>query len=78
MTRVEEIVEQVRALSEDDQEVVRMLLNADVEDDLELSPEWQEEIRRRVAEIEAGTAKTYSYEEVQERLERRLRGGSWD
>ncbi len=78
MTRVEEIVEQVRALPPDEQEVVRMLLNLGSEDDFELSPEWQAEIRERVEELEQGDVKGIPWDEVDKKLERRLHGGSWD
>lgn len=78
MTRVEELFEQVRSLSPDEQEAFRLLLNSEAEDDIELSPEWKSEIQRRIEDIDSGRVKTIPWEEVQKKLEARLRGGSWD
>ncbi|MGE3077369.1 MAG: addiction module protein [Dehalococcoidia bacterium] len=71
MTRVEELLEQVKALSEDEQDEFRMLYEG-VSDEPELSPEWQAEIRRRVEEVENGTARTRTWDEVKAALRARI------
>lgn len=65
MTRVQELLERVKELTPDEREEFRFLLNSNTEGDFELSPEWRQEIRRRVAEIEDGTAKLRSWDEVE-------------
>ena len=72
MSRVEELVEQVRSLSPDEQEAFRILLDAETTDDFELSPAWKAEIQRRIESWEAGTAETLSWEEVRSRLRARI------
>lgn len=49
------------------------LLNSlDTETDLNVEQAWQEEIQKRMASIEDGTAETISWEDVQAQLLRRL------
>jgi len=36
----------------------------------ELSPEWEKEIERRLAEYKAGTAKTITWEEAKQRMDK--------
>lgn len=64
MSRVEELVEQVRSLAPDEQEAFRILLDAETTDDFELSPEWKAEIQRRIEDIDSGRVKTIPWEEV--------------
>lgn len=78
MTRAQELLEQVKALPPDDREEFDLLYSCEQDDDFELSDEWKAEIARRIAEVDAGTAKTKSWEEVKASLDRRLSGGSWD
>ena len=78
MSRVEELVEQVRSLPPDEQEAFRILLDAETTDDFELSPEWKAEIQRRIEDIDDPRVKWHSAEEVDAKLQRRLDGGSWD
>jgi putative addiction module component (TIGR02574 family) len=73
MSRVEELVEQVRSLSPDEQEAFRILLDAETTDDFELSPEWKAEIQRRIEDIDSGRVKTIPWEEVRDRLRERIR-----
>ena len=73
MSRVEELVEQVRSLSPDEQEAFRILLDAGTTDDFELSPEWKAEIQRRIEDIDSGRVKTIPWEEVRDRLRERIR-----
>ena len=77
MTRVQELIAQVKALSPDEREEFDILLGSD-ELDWEPSEEWKQEISRRVTELESGKVPGIPWEEVEQRLERRLRGGSWD
>jgi putative addiction module component (TIGR02574 family) len=73
MSRVEELVEQVRSLSPDEQEAFRILLDAETTDDFELSPAWKAEIQRRIEDIDSGRVKTIPWEEVRDRLRERIR-----
>ena len=73
MSRVEELVEQVRSLSPDEQEAFRILLDAGTTDDFELSPEWKAEIQQRIEDIDSGRVKTIPWEEVRDRLRERIR-----
>jgi putative addiction module component (TIGR02574 family) len=43
-------------------------------DCFDLGPEWEEEIRRRVEDIDSGRVKPVAGEDVFSRLEQRLRG----
>lgn len=72
VTRVEELLEQVNALSPDEQDEFRMLLDGPADDGFELSPEWQAEIRRRIAEREIGTTSTRTWGEVKAGLRARI------
>ena len=73
MSRVEELVEQVRSLSPDEQEAFRLLLDSEGADDFELSPAWKAEIKRRLEDIDSGRVKTIPWEEVRDRLRERIR-----
>lgn len=57
----------------------RLLESLDEHDDFQLSSEWADEIRRRVAAIDAGAAKLISHDEViagiREQLGKVHRGG---
>ena len=65
-TSVEELVEQARKLSAEDRTHLADLLLASVPDDesADVDASWEEEIRRRVDAVRAGTAKTVSAEDV--------------
>ena len=65
-TSVEELVEQASKLSAEDRTHLADLLLASVPDDESagVDASWEEEIRRRVAAVRAGTAKTVSAEDV--------------
>ena len=65
-TSVEELVEQASKLSAEDRTHLADLLLASVPDDesADVDASWEEEIRRRVIAVRAGTAKTVSAEEV--------------
>lgn len=75
MTRVQELVEQVRALSEDERDEFLLLL-AENDDDFELSEEWKEEIRRRIDDLDAGRVKPIPWETVRDELRERTRAAS--
>lgn len=57
MTRVQELVEQVRALSEDERDEFDLLLMKEAES-AELSPEWRAEIARRASST-GGASRTW-------------------
>ena len=65
-TSVEELVEQASKLSAEDRTHLADLLLASVPDDesADVDASWEEEIRRRVDAVRAGTAKTVSAEDV--------------
>ena len=65
-TSVEELVEQARKLSAEDRTHLADLLLASVPDDesADVDASWEEEIRRRVDAVRAGTSKTVSAEDV--------------
>ena len=65
-TSVEELVEQASNRSAEDRTHLADLLLASVPDDesADVDASWEEEIRRRVDAVRAGTAKTVSAEDV--------------
>jgi putative addiction module component (TIGR02574 family) len=65
-TSVEELVEQASKLSAEDRTHLADLLLASVPDDesAEIDASWEEEIRRRVDAVRAGTARSVSAEDV--------------
>ncbi len=65
-TSVQELVEQAKKLSAEDRTHLADLLLASVPDDesADIDASWEEEIRRRVDAVRAGTAKTVSAEDV--------------
>jgi putative addiction module component (TIGR02574 family) len=65
-TSVEELVEQASKLSAEDRTHLADLLLASVPDDesADVDASWEEEIRRRVDAVRAGTAKTVSAQDV--------------
>ena len=65
-TSVEELVEQASKLSAEDRTHLADLLVASVPDDesADADASWEEEIRRRVDAVRAGTAKAVSAEDV--------------
>ena len=65
-TSVEELVEQASKLSAEDRTHLADLLLASVpdEENAEVDASWEEEIRRRVDAVRAGTAKAVSAEDV--------------
>jgi putative addiction module component (TIGR02574 family) len=69
-----EILEDARRLprGEFDWLIGELLQVGDGSSDAEIEASWKEEVERRVAEVEAGTAATYSWEEVEAPLRARL------
>ena len=69
-----EILEDARQLppSEFDWLIGELLQDGDGSSDAEIEASWKDEVERRVAEVEAGTAVTYSWEEVDAELRARL------
>ena len=65
-TSVEELASQATELSPEDRSRLADLLLASLpeEDDVELDAAWDQEIQRRVAAVESGTARLVSAEEV--------------
>ena len=65
-TSVENLVEQASKLSPEDRTHLADLLFASVPDDesAEVDASWEEEIRRRVDAVRAGTVQTISSEDV--------------
>jgi len=69
-----EILEDARRLppGEFDWLLGELLQAGDGSSDAEIDASWKTEVERRVAEIDAGTAVTYSWEEVESPLRARL------
>jgi hypothetical protein len=69
-----EILEDVRRLplSEFDWLIGELLQNGDGSSEAEIEASWKTEVERRVSEVEAGTAVTYSWEEAEAPLRARL------
>lgn len=75
MTRVQELVEQVRALSEDERDEFWRLFEEN-DEEFDLSEAWMEEIRRRMADLDAGRAEPIPWETVRDELRERIRAAS--
>jgi putative addiction module component (TIGR02574 family) len=73
MTRVQELLEQVKALTPEEQEEFRLLLASEADGDFELSPEWREEIQRRVERLDSGETQAVPWVDVKHRLRERIR-----
>jgi putative addiction module component (TIGR02574 family) len=71
MPQPKEIVEAALQLPPEQREEVINDLWASLDGDL--GDEWEEEIQRRIADLDAGRVKTIPGEEVFSRLERRFR-----
>jgi putative addiction module component (TIGR02574 family) len=69
-----EVLEDARRLppSDIDWLIGELLQSGDGSSDVEIDASWKAEAERRVAEAEAGTAVTYSWEEVEAPLRARL------
>ena len=70
-----EIFREAAELSEQDRATLAGLLieSLEGEPDPDVEAEWASEIKRRVAELDAGTVKTIPWEEVRQRLLDRLK-----
>lgn len=73
-TNLENILEQAKALSESDRARLAhdLLATLDGQPDADVSTAWEQELKRRLAEIKEGTAKTISREELTRRLQDRI------
>ena len=71
MTRVQELLEQVKALTPEEQEEFRLLLASEADGDFELSPEWREEIQRRVERLDSGETQAAPWADVKRQLRER-------
>jgi putative addiction module component (TIGR02574 family) len=69
-----EILRDASELSEQDRATLAGLLieSLETEVDADVEAAWSAEIARRVAQLDAGTAKTVPWEEVRQRLRERL------
>ena len=74
--RAAEILEDVRRLppGEFDWLLGELFQAGDGSSEAEIEASWKTEAERRVAEVDAGTAVTYSWEEVEAPLRARLAG----
>ncbi len=71
--RTAEVLEQALELSETERaELAGSLLLSLESEDLDAEELWDIEIRRRAAELDAGTVQTLSLEEVEEALRQRF------
>ena len=69
-TTIEKILEQALEMPPKDRAAIaeRLILSLDVQTDSEVEVTWQQEIRKRVAEIEKGEVVCIPWEEVREQL----------
>jgi putative addiction module component (TIGR02574 family) len=69
-----ELLEEARQLppTEFDWLIGELLQEGDGSSDAEIDASWKAEVERRVAEVDAGTAVTYSWDEVEAPLRARL------
>jgi putative addiction module component (TIGR02574 family) len=72
-TRLPDITSAALNLPPDQRAQLAQQLLASLDRDPEIEAAWDEEIRRRVAELEAGTAKTIPAEQVFAEARRRLK-----
>lgn len=73
MAKFDDVLNAARTLSDQEKhELLAILYQETQAEEDELSPEWQAEIDRRWKEIEDGTAKLYSWEEVKEEIFQRF------
>jgi hypothetical protein len=72
MATVTEIMDHVLALSRTDRSYLATKLIESLDDDSELSPEWIEEIERRVARRQSGETHSVSSSEVHREIEQIL------
>jgi putative addiction module component (TIGR02574 family) len=72
-----EVLRDASELSEQDRATLAGLLidSLETEADADVEEAWAAEIARRVAQLEAGEAKTVPWEEVRQRLRDRLNAG---
>ena len=68
---LDEVLQLAFELPEDDRRRLANSLMESVEPESQISELWKEEAERRIDELEAGTATTYSWEEVKSRLDAR-------
>ena len=76
MTRqTRELLQKALALPEDERMALVRVLIESLDDGTELDVDrtWEEEVSRRVADLDSGRARTVSWAEVQERIAARLR-----
>jgi putative addiction module component (TIGR02574 family) len=71
---VAEVLEDVRRLPPSDLDwlIGELSRSGDVSSEAEIDASWKTEVERRVAEFDAGSAVTYSWEEVEAPLRARL------
>jgi putative addiction module component (TIGR02574 family) len=75
MTRqTRELLQQALALPENERmALVRVLIESlDDESEVDVEQAWEEEVSRRIADLDSGKARTVSWKEVQERIAARL------
>ena len=71
---LETILDQAKSLSEPDRARLAhdLLATLDGQPDADAATAWEQEVRRRLTEVENGTAKAISREELTDRLNNRL------
>jgi putative addiction module component (TIGR02574 family) len=72
-----ELLQKVLALTEEEraEPAGSLIESLDGRADADAESAWNQEIARRVAKMDAGRAKTVSWEEVQERITSRIKNG---
>ncbi|MBK7725810.1 MAG: addiction module protein [Dehalococcoidia bacterium] len=73
MTRVQELLEQVKALTPEERAEFWLLVPLAADGDFELSTDWREETQRRVERLDSGETQAVPWVDVKHRLRERIR-----
>lgn len=74
-TEIETVLGQALRMSEEERAEIAEKLIASLEDspDIDMEQAWQEEVRRRISDLESGNAVSIPWEEVRRRLRNKAR-----
>ncbi len=74
-TKIETLLGQALRMSEEERAEIAEKLIASLEDspDIDVEQAWQEEVRRRISDLESGNAVSIPWEEVRRRLRNKAR-----
>jgi len=74
-TEIETVLGQALRMSEEERAEIAEKLIASLEDspDIDVEQAWQEEVRRRISDLESGNAVSIPWEEVRRRMRNKAR-----